>query len=441
MLPTLAHACIVYDLPMTKSGPASVQPGGVVVYTVTVTNSHASKPIPVTMTDSIPSGLTFNSAQSSPGCRLLGSTKVLCSLGDASASVLAPGQTVAVKVAFNVPSNPAQCVIENQAKAGAFVPPRDGAQGVSNTVTTQINCVTSTPPPPGSTPTPTSPPTPKEEAKLSIDKVDNRDNNATQRGDIITYKITVKNSGEVDIQDLEINDAVPAGFEIDKKSVTSGATFVGQNIRWAGVALAAGGSKSFTVKVKVTEAAALKGLCNQVTATSADHGLSAKDQECIQVKKPPEVKQAIISVPKAVPVSAKTGGVLTTAMTVALVAAAGAVVWQLKQRGIKIPVNWLGGTIIVGAVAIILFGLGGSWIKSQVAFKLPGPICSCVCQGSDENLLCADPVGALPAQCNSFAYTMPAPADDAALCEAFQGTQCSFDGVNIGTVADCNGSP
>ena len=444
ILPTLASACGDAIIEMVKSGPARANPGDVIVYTLTgtVTSGVGFS----TVIDRIPKGLTFNPGMSYPACHL--------GFGDASlvaCNFTAPavGQSFSWPVAFNVPANPTQCVVANQVTSGTSI--YSSGNRTSNTVITQINCVSPSPPPPpppGSTPTPSpSPeetpgptPTPKQEAQLSIDKVDNRENNSTQRGDMITYKFTVKNNGEADIQDLEINDAVPAGFGIDKKSVTSGATFVGQNIRWAGVNLAAGQSRSFTVKVKVTEAAALKGLCNVVTAKSDDHGLSAKDQECVQVKKPPEVKQAIIKAPKAVPVSAKTGGVLTTAIFVALVAAVSAVVWQLKRRGVRIPINWLGGTIIVGITAIVLFVFGGSWIKTQVAFKPSGPTCNCTCQGQDENLLCVDPAGAEGAQCSSYAWRMPAPGSEISLCKALQGLECSFDGVNIGTVTDCNGS-
>src|SRR5262249_9004639 len=47
------------DLAVTKSGPATVTPGGMAVYTITVTNNGPSDADAVSVADPTPAGLTF----------------------------------------------------------------------------------------------------------------------------------------------------------------------------------------------------------------------------------------------------------------------------------------------------------------------------------------------------------------------------------------------
>lgn len=68
------------DLGITKSGPATVTPAGNIDYTITVTNGGPATATNVTVTDTLPAGTTFVSANPSQGT-CSGTTTVTCSLG------------------------------------------------------------------------------------------------------------------------------------------------------------------------------------------------------------------------------------------------------------------------------------------------------------------------------------------------------------------------
>jgi uncharacterized repeat protein (TIGR01451 family) len=80
------------DLSITKSGPASVNPGQNIVYTIAVTNIGPLPATGVVVSDATPAGLTFVS--NSGGC----TAAFPCSLG-----ALTAGQTVTITSTFNVP--------------------------------------------------------------------------------------------------------------------------------------------------------------------------------------------------------------------------------------------------------------------------------------------------------------------------------------------------
>lgn len=167
-LPALAQACGAVNLQISKSGPAAVKAGEVIVYTVTVTQQGSGRPTQVKVFDSIPAGLVFNALASSPQCGQQGS-HVVCTPPGGQISGGTNGnndddddddnkkvRSVTFTIAFNVPGSPSQCLIQNA--ASVLAAEQTGGK-TSNTVSTVIeNCgVTPTPSP---TPSPTPTPTP-----------------------------------------------------------------------------------------------------------------------------------------------------------------------------------------------------------------------------------------------------------------------------------------
>ncbi|MDD5751432.1 MAG: DUF11 domain-containing protein, partial [Candidatus Peribacteraceae bacterium] len=62
------------DVQITKSGPSTAQQGGTVTYTIKIKNLGPHYANGVNVMDTVPAGLTFNPAQSSPECGAAGST-------------------------------------------------------------------------------------------------------------------------------------------------------------------------------------------------------------------------------------------------------------------------------------------------------------------------------------------------------------------------------
>jgi uncharacterized repeat protein (TIGR01451 family) len=91
------------DVRITKSGPASVPPGGIATYTVTITNAGPSSASGVVLLDPTPAGLVPLSVTGA--C-----TALPCALGS-----VAPSEQRVVTVSFSVPSGYSGPIIDNTA--------------------------------------------------------------------------------------------------------------------------------------------------------------------------------------------------------------------------------------------------------------------------------------------------------------------------------------
>jgi uncharacterized repeat protein (TIGR01451 family) len=90
------------DLSITKSDtPDPVTPGGTLTYSLDVTNNGSGDATNVIVTDTLPLGVTFDPATSSPGCAELGGV-VTCDLGD-----LANGASATVTIVVTVDASTA----------------------------------------------------------------------------------------------------------------------------------------------------------------------------------------------------------------------------------------------------------------------------------------------------------------------------------------------
>jgi len=163
------------DLSIVKSGPPSASPGGLVTYTVTVTNLGPSTASSIVVTDPDPPGLTFVS--NSGAC----TGTYPCSL-----SPLASGQSATITTTYSVPANYAGTSITNTASVSSAATDNNSSNN-SSSVTTPVTA----------------------SADLSIVKSGPASYNP---GSNVTYTITVTNNGPLSAANVFVTDPTPAGL-------------------------------------------------------------------------------------------------------------------------------------------------------------------------------------------------------------------------------------
>jgi uncharacterized repeat protein (TIGR01451 family) len=165
------------DLSITKTGPATVNAGQNVVYTITATNNGPSDAATVSVADTTPAGLTFVS--NAGGC----TTVFPCALG-----TLTPGQSKIITSTFNVPSGySGASPIQNTATVSTTTTDPNGANNTSAVVSTTVGF----------------------SGDLSITKTGPATVNAGQN---VVYTITVNSLGPSDAAAVVVSDTTPAGL-------------------------------------------------------------------------------------------------------------------------------------------------------------------------------------------------------------------------------------
>ena len=105
------------DLAITKTGPATVVAAGSVAYTLTVRNNGPSDAANLTVTDTLPAGVTFVSATGTGwACSNTGNVSVTCTRAALATGVTAPVITVTVTA-------PNQAGQPEQHRVGGDAPP------------------------------------------------------------------------------------------------------------------------------------------------------------------------------------------------------------------------------------------------------------------------------------------------------------------------------
>jgi uncharacterized repeat protein (TIGR01451 family) len=209
----------VADLSISKSAPATVEPGGAVTWTIAVKNEGPGDSDGSTVVDSIPAGIS-NVATPTPGCAVAGG-EVRCDVGP-----LAAGASTSITVTGNAPSQPSTCV-DNTATVAA-----EGGDPVgSNDSATARSC--------------TRPP----RHDLSLTKTAPR--KGVTVGDTFTYTLTAKNNGPDTATGVIVRDRVPSIFDVVRATTDRGSCAVtGNRVECAVGALANG--ESAVVRVRVT---------------------------------------------------------------------------------------------------------------------------------------------------------------------------------------------
>ncbi len=206
------------------TAPAYVQVETSLVYVITVDNMGPDAANTVTVTDTLPSGVTLGTASASGGCGESGGV-VTCSVGN-----LGFGGSATVRIAVTprsaalpaLPTPIVNTVTVAAVSPGDLHPENNGAM----------------------TRTTVYPP-----VDLSLTKTDTPDPVAA--GGTLTYTLTVTNHGPVEARDVTVTDPLPPGVDFIPPATGCSYTSSDQTVRCSLSILANGARATFTIMVAV----------------------------------------------------------------------------------------------------------------------------------------------------------------------------------------------
>jgi uncharacterized repeat protein (TIGR01451 family) len=213
------------DLALTNAdAPDPVTVGQNLTYTIGVTNNGPSPATGVTVSDTLPSGVTFVSASASQGS-CSGTSSVICALGNLANSASA---TVTIVVRPT-----AAGTLTNTATVSGTEPDPAPANNTATTSTT-VTALT---------------------ADLSITKADAPD--PVIVGQTLTYTLTATNSGPSDATGVTVTDTLPGGVTLVSASASQGNCSGTNTISCSLGNLTNGSSATVTIRVTPTTAGTL----------------------------------------------------------------------------------------------------------------------------------------------------------------------------------------
>ncbi len=214
----------VADLSLNKSVDVSApNVGDNVIFTIAVSNAGPNPATGVTVTDPIPTGMSFISQAPSQGSYDPGSG--VWTIGDIAVSAT-PSLNITARVDTIGPkTNTAQVSGSDQSDV-------DSSPGNNAAAEDDQDSVTITP----------------SSADLSLTKqVDNANPNV---GDTVTFTVNLANAGPNSATSIVVSDSVPAGFTFVSASPSVGSYNSGTGL-WSVGSLASGGSASLDIRARV----------------------------------------------------------------------------------------------------------------------------------------------------------------------------------------------
>ncbi|KAA2252568.1 DUF11 domain-containing protein [Solihabitans fulvus] len=289
-----------------KADKADTKPGDKVTYTVTATNSGQTVLTAATFTDDL-TGVLPNAAYNADAKATIGSTTYtapkLTWTGD-----LAIGASVTVTYSVTVKENP----------AGTFQ-----LRNAVGSTTPGASC------PPGSTDPKCTTTTPI--AGVAIEKTS--DSKQAGPGDLVTYKVTVRNTGQTVVKDATFTDDLTgvldnAAYNADAKATIGSTTYTAPKLTWTGD-LPVGATATVTYSVKVNDSVGGdRALRNAVLSTTPGNN-------CPPGSADPRCATTTPLQPSPEPVVAFTGAVVYPVLLggLALLMAGGLFVLGARRRG------------------------------------------------------------------------------------------------------------
>ncbi|GIX00173.1 MAG: hypothetical protein KatS3mg111_3505 [Pirellulaceae bacterium] len=240
------------DLQVTKADNVDpVVAGQSLIYTIVVTNNGPSTANGVTVTDVLPSGVTFTSVTASQGTASHSGGTITAQLG-----TLAPNATATVTVNVEV-NGDTRGSLTNTATVSADETDTDQTND-SATQVTDVNA----------------------NVDLEVTKTDSTDPVAASG--TLTYTITVTNNGPSTATGVVVNDTLPAGLTFVSGNSTVGTVSNSGNAVTVNVGtLASGASATITINATVNSDAT-GTLSNTATATAAESDTDSTNNSATQ---------------------------------------------------------------------------------------------------------------------------------------------------------------
>jgi uncharacterized repeat protein (TIGR01451 family) len=229
------------DLALTKTdSPDPVQVNGTLTYTLTVTNNGPNDATSVTLTDTLPAGVTFVSATpGAPTCTAAGGV-VTCNLGTIASGANSVVTIAVTPLAAAVPS------ITNTASATSPVFDPNAADNTNITQTTSVTAV----------------------ADLALTKTDSPD--PVLVGGTLTYTLTVTNNGPNSATGVTLTDSLPANVTFVSSNPAAPTCSQAAGVVTCNLGTIASGANS-VVTISVTpQAAAVPSVTNSASVTAAE---------------------------------------------------------------------------------------------------------------------------------------------------------------------------
>ncbi len=230
---------LVADLEVVKTGTATAVPGEIVTYTVSVHNLGPGTASQVRMTDTLPAGLTY-AGVSDVLCSPSGN-QIVCIAGDLAPQVMRQ-YVISATVGADVP--PGTSLQNTATAAGVGYRDPNAANNSANADTSIIGA-----------------------ADLVIDKRQVNPSGTVTAGELVTYVVTITNTGPGLARSVDVKDQLPPGMTLERISADDGVC--GGAVCQFGT-LAVDATRTVTVVARVGEDVTAGSLVNVAGVFSAD---------------------------------------------------------------------------------------------------------------------------------------------------------------------------